>query len=1301
MSDCRDLVVWEPPVLKAQLIEPGRSIQDAYNTLPAEYRVPGLVAFRDGQLIEQVEWSRHYLYEGQHVTFAVMPQGGGGKGKGIISTIAGIALIVASYFLPMASPILFNLGVGLLISGVGTMLIKPPSLNSNMGNTNRDSSYYGLTGQSNEAKPYQPIPKLYGSHKLYPAIASNPIIRNAGEVSRISTLYDLGVGMYNISNIRIGETPAETFAPTFAFHYNEQTPQMQFVGNKVTADQMSFVLQQNQPLILRSDPEAAYIEVDLAFARGLAYYNDNGNPTNTKVAFRYQYRRVGDSAWIGVGPSAVQGVTATYLNGEGTASGPVDFIDPDGYVTIQGHTGNVIFHWRGKTYTTPNPPDGTNGYTGITLSQSGSYQSSLGGYRLRVRATAHATNVTGFVLQAASTKPIVAAVLIGALPSETYEVRIERLDPISTSTRRMDEATVTQIKTFKYGVVVNLRVPHTMLEMTLIGSEKISGVVQNLSLQATSVLNQYDVWGNVVGFAATRNHAWICLDALLGPCNPRPLSPSQIDFPSWVALAAYCDQPRTWTVGGQPLTDLRFTCDVVVDYQTTIKEFIDSVLASCHATLTMTVNGKWGVIIDERNAFTPRQLITPANSWNFSGRRIFPEDTHALIVSFLDYSREYQKQEIIVYRDGYDESNATKFENAGTMGIVTFWHAWAYGRFMFAQAIARQEIFTLTMDVENLAAGRGDGVLLAHDVPIIGGAQARIVSVNASTSTVVISQELAATPNGYSVRLRDGTIRTGLVVGGSGGDTWQLETVAGLNPDDLIVMGETDRITAPYIILSVDSGDDFTAKLQLVRYDPDMYDSDLSPLPVWNPTWGTDVLNETNLAVNTVSVSSSVAYVNRRPVQTWVVVYGVNSPSVFGYSELTLIVPGFPDEVLGRSTGYSFEYAADLISSKVGIARGATIRIDPYTASGVLGKSGYATLTTTPDTAPPSPVRNFAVNVQSETISMFWNLQDDPDTISHEIRYHPDAVNGTWEQSQQIGTYDWWVTTANCGARTGKYFIRTRDTTGNVSSIVWQRTSIETLPDIDLILSVLETGWPGTLENMVLENGKPALAGDFGSVVPEGFYTYAQTVDLGQIYEVRISSKVKAHAESSYSMMAAWIPIANQRPLAPFYNEWWKAVLEVRASNTSTVMADWTPLSSPTADPIGGSRDDAWTPWRPIQVGDVTGRFLQFRLHVYSYDPDIRAVLDDAHVDIDVKERRWFSEDQPVPAAGTSFYFDPAFQDVPTVAITLNGGTATRYEISSKDRLGFFIKLFNGSTAVAGNIDIAAIGWGKEKTQVV
>jgi hypothetical protein len=264
-----------------------------------------------------------------------------------------------------------------------------------------------------------------------------------------------------------------------------------------------------------------------------------------------------------------------------------------------------------------------------------------------------------------------------------------------------------------------------MLEMRILATEKISGTVQNLNAICTSILRTTKD-GVTFTTEATRNPAWIALDILTGDANPKPLKDAQIDMQTFIKLADFCDKHK-------------YYADFVVDYKTTVQELLTSVLSVAHASLLLTTSGKYGVLIDEEKT-VPRQLITPANSWGFSGSRVFPDRPHALIVSFINGwdakvgsgdtpSVTWQKDERIVYADGYDETNATVFENLGTFGITDSDQAWRFGRYMLAQGIHRSETFTVTMDIEHLVVQRGDLVHVAHDVPKIGGMSTRVIDL--------------------------------------------------------------------------------------------------------------------------------------------------------------------------------------------------------------------------------------------------------------------------------------------------------------------------------------------------------------------------------------------------------------------------------------------------------------------------------------------------------------------------------------------------------------------------------------------
>jgi predicted phage tail protein len=540
-------------------------------------------------------------------------------------------------------------------------------------------------------------------------------------------------------------------------------------------------------------------------------------------------------------------------------------------------------------------------------------------------------------LFALTKKPVVAVVHFDFPHPGLWEIEILRLSQVADGQKEVNAATITLIESNTPGNVLNLPAPHTMTEMRVLATGKLSGVVQNLSATCTSVLNYYDDFGRVVGWAPTRNPAWICIDILTGPSNPRPAPAHMIDWPAWRHLADYCDELRTWNINGQTITAARHTCDVVVDYVTTVKELVNSVLSGCRAMLTISLDGKYSVAID-RERTIPRQLITTANSWDFSGMRQFAGELHGVRVSFLDSRSNYQKQEIVAYADGYNENTAVKIEDLGTFGITDFWQAWAFGRYHLACVIHRSEVFTMKMDVENLAFSRGDLVSVAHDVPQVGGIPCKVADVVGNTVTV--NEVLSTTPQGYSVRLQDGTIRQGDVLSVPDAGKVELDNATGILPDDLIIFGEPFKVTKNYLVQSIAPQADLVAEITLVPYVREIYDADIGVIPPWDAGISNagDFISRTDLAAKDLTADQTLIYIERRPFIRFHLKWAVTG-TAYGYSEIYMSTAEAESIHIGSSDSRrtEFFYDLDVLKNRILINHPITFEVIPISSSGLIG----------------------------------------------------------------------------------------------------------------------------------------------------------------------------------------------------------------------------------------------------------------------------------------------------------------------------------------------------------------------------
>lgn len=85
-----------------------------------------------------------------------------------------------------------------------------PKIPGNVGQR-KDSPNNNLQGQTNIARPYQAYPLIFGSPRAYPDLTGEPIIEYINNIKQITQLMNIGVGTFDITAIRAGDTPLGNF----------------------------------------------------------------------------------------------------------------------------------------------------------------------------------------------------------------------------------------------------------------------------------------------------------------------------------------------------------------------------------------------------------------------------------------------------------------------------------------------------------------------------------------------------------------------------------------------------------------------------------------------------------------------------------------------------------------------------------------------------------------------------------------------------------------------------------------------------------------------------------------------------------------------------------------------------------------------------------------------------------------------------------------------------------------------------------------------------------------------------------
>jgi hypothetical protein len=294
---------------------------------------------------------------------------------------------------------------------------------------------------------------------------------------------------------------------------------------------------------------------------------------------------------------------------------------------------------------------------------------------------------------------------------------------------------------------------------------------------------------------------------------------------------------------------------------------------------------------------------------------------------------------------------------------------------------------------------------------------------------------------------------------------------------------------------------------------------------------------------------------------------------------------------------------------------------------------------------------------------------------------------------------------------------RAIDTSGNVSEVAQRRTTVEFLPNVNIIEEVDDRRyiWPGVRKNFdVRVDPKVKLmsewlklsdvyyldevgagvgdlisTGSFGNVAPSSEYYFKDYVDQGNIYESRVSSLLEAHGEYESGESA---PTSS-----------WDAWIEVRITATMNFISSWDTLAS--RDTMNVPGESEWSDWRPMIVGDITARLLQFRIQARSYDPFVKVVVTQGSVTVDAVDRTWQKNNIKLTKGRQTIYVDEPFMfDDISVAISIDGDEIPLIaKVTNKRRSSFDVELRNAYSNVLedGQIDAIVRGQGREKLQQI
>lgn len=294
-------------------VEQGLTVSEAIAREEMRLRY-STVLYRNGALVKRSEWDLVPLAQDETAMLVTLPQGGHGGGSNALQIIGTIALIAAAVFVPA----LLGFAAGsfaaavtsaaILVGGqylMSALLAKPKAFNPQ----GTASPTYSLNAQSNAARLGEPIPELFGQHIVYPNLAAQPYSDYSNDKETIHELFCLGIGEYDIHQIRVASTVAWQDG-SFTGAYPEMEIEIVppggavtlFPDNVATSTEVSAItlIGTNEGGYDWSGPfaasasgtQAAQLAVDIALPSGLFSIDSQGRLVNATVSFTFEKREI-------------------------------------------------------------------------------------------------------------------------------------------------------------------------------------------------------------------------------------------------------------------------------------------------------------------------------------------------------------------------------------------------------------------------------------------------------------------------------------------------------------------------------------------------------------------------------------------------------------------------------------------------------------------------------------------------------------------------------------------------------------------------------------------------------------------------------------------------------------------------------------------------------------------------------------------------------------------------------------------------------------------------------------------------
>lgn len=1291
------------------------------------------------------EWDSVCPSPGDIVHAVAAVSGGGGEGgSSPLKVVLMLAIVVASFVLGPevgafmggfdstaamgAAGAVGNLGLsgaawGAIGSGVIALagnivvgaLFKPSTGSLSKVNGASDSPTYSLSGGSNSLRPYGPMQVVMGKHRVFPDYGAKPFTQYQGLDQYLYQIFHFGISAVAITDMRIGDSPLSNYAD-FGVYWQDANGALPQFPNNVDSESGGTLVKGANWITRTSAQDTITLAVDV---EGVVFYANGKTKELVECTARVevQYCPTGTNAWTPM----TYGEAVTYTTGHWSLQTieTVWYEEYPQYVEwgFKGYAQRPVQHafakdghYEGEVEQIPMGPSDLSPIYGTWH-----WVSFDAGFQSDGPQPIYTTVPYVDIPHGASQSPQRRTFSLG-VPKGVYDVRV-RLTSVRNYLYEINDGDTNGSYSYAWSTLRSyqadtaLYAGQTRMGLVIRASGQISGIVQRLSALASAYCHCYvdGAWR----WQPTSNPAWWYLDFARGRKNSAGkqmygchLTDAQIDVAGIIAWAAFCENEA-------------LSCNLVVDSQQSASDTLADV-ARCGLASPSWASGKLGVVWDARNA-SPVAAFGMSNiiRGSFSVRYATENLADEIIVSYVDAALDWTQQQMRVTVPG-----VTNPQRASTLEIKGCTSRWLAGKLANIQAAAqayRKRTITWDTDMEGFVCQRGDVVLLQHDLTQ-WGYSGRLLGVAGSVITLDRKVPRSGATEYVMLVSPDGTMQTWAISPGTGeADTLVLPSTPTLQADML----ELDHrwffspLPTPgkrVKIVSVKPVSQYRMQIVATDDDPELY-------AAWDGTWAVPVkqtlLREMGI-VSDIAANPPPPVIADMTVGEMLIVEGVD---VVNKVTLTFTVTGgytsiYVEYRIAGSPWYSATLLHTLtLEFFTALSGPLEVRANAHGARSMGPRyNGRGLIVGT--SAPPDDVVGFVISVSGSQAFLSYEPTDELDVKyggRFIVRHSSMTTGATWDSSSYlIDSVPGAPIVAPLLA--GTYLAKWADSGGresrNASLIVSTRTA--ELDALNFVASLSDgPSWSGALSSVVLD---PTMGGvkldssvaldsvddlidswapidTIGGIVSDGTYTFAASLDLGQVATSRLTNALDILTFSATDLVDSW-DMVDSRPDMDGGGD----PVDGRVDNIDSWLdLDGIELSSAKAYFEISISDDmlVWSAWQTFRAGEWSFRGIRARVKLHSDLAYINIVVRSASLTVDMPDR--IESDNDLIASGGTYsvaYLTP-FQIAPALAIAAQGlSSGDYYEISGKTASGFTITFKNSSgTPVVRTFDYISKGY--------